>query len=108
MLSAATSATTPELKTHQLRSFPRERESRAACLLGPRFRGDEREVCKWATLIDDQLGQLHIAMLQRAGAGRFARADLVGADDHLRHARRAESGAWRDVHARRLCRLARL
>ena len=56
----------------------------------------------------DQLGQFHFAMLQRAGARRAARADLVRPDDHLRHARRAQPRARRDVHAGRLCRLARL
>ena len=56
----------------------------------------------------DQLGQFHIAMLQRAGARRAAGADLVRPDDHLRHARRAQPRARRHVHARRLRRLARL
>ena len=56
----------------------------------------------------DQLGQFRLAVLQRAGARRAAGADLVRPDDHLRHARRAQPRARRHVHARRLCRLARL
>ena len=56
----------------------------------------------------DQLGQFRFAVLQRAGARRAARADLLRPDDHLRHARRPQPRAWRHVHARRLCRLARL
>ena len=56
----------------------------------------------------DHLGQFRLAAVQRPGAGRAAGADQLRADDHLRHARRAQPGAWRDVHARRLCRLCRL
>ena len=47
-------------------------------------------------------------MFQRAGAGRASGADRIRPDDHLWHAWRAESRAWRDVHARRLRRLGRL
>ena len=40
--------------------------------------------------------------------GALAGADQLGTDHHLRHARRAEPRAWRDVHAWRLCRLCRI
>ena len=58
--------------------------------------------------ISAELGEFHLADVQRARARRPACADQLGPHHHLRHARRPQPRAWRDVHARRLRGLGRL
>ena len=84
------------------------RRRRRSALSREDDRGQRRTTSQDCGRQRDQLGQFYLAGVQRGGARRASGADLVRPDDHLRHARRAQSRARRDVHARRLCRLARL